>query len=317
MDFLRNVIRPDETEVPMVPKAANNNIRPELSMQAKVGARLAEIRNSKVANDNEPSKAEANDNNETVLSTSGKVEVASTASRLDALRRALSEHAANDTRGEAEVARKAPVNLPVAEAEVAEVKAAKVPEKAIIPQYSDFSGIDINRLPRNVPEARAVTGLLEINKLEAETRNEIADLQKFNENASKVMNYIKSQNFTGMSGEYFDRVIDASNKKISESEVKAEKIAKNAHIQIEEMKAGIGEVNPNTAKVFETIFAISGRTEGKLPSNYKGGHGGKFWLANGGGKNVISSLITGLSTPKEASAKKTVNDNHAPVATAA
>lgn len=312
----------------LMKKVANDN-NAELSMSGKVNAKLSEIMKANpekagafsALKDDFKVETTANDNN--FFSTSGTVEVSSSTSRLDALREALAKH--NNT--EAVQAPESSEEFPRTVAEQVqesehEVIGSVVDEKqtkfkpAYNVQYPVPTGLDLSRLP-NIPEAKSIETFSEAYKLETAMKQKVGELKGFNVDAKKVINYINSQNFTGLSGEYFDRVVAASNKKIEESIAKARDIVNTKTAEIENLTQGIKPVNPQITRCLGVLDNSRGTSFG-LPKTIA-----NVLLERGNGEDLANTLVvngsTGISFIRALSARKMEvgNDNNGASAKAA
>jgi hypothetical protein len=288
-----------------------NQVRRDLpladAIAAKTNSRLNTIIQKtseapKAANDNMEAPKAANDN-AGVWSTSGKVEVASTQSRLDELRKALGKYTEETKATEAEVfedlTSEQEVRVPTKEEQMPEpvLETGQTEVKAPFPQYTSLSGIDINNLPAHVPEAAGVANLLQIRDLETKMRGEVAGLKKFNGDAGNVINYINRQGFTGLSGEFFARIISAAEAKRYESKSKAIEIINEATKKIEKLKEASSEVDPGAIRAFEILSA---KPSVEMPIGYKTGGGAKFLKAVNDNTSANAFIIALQAANKKA-----------------
>ncbi len=266
-----------------------NQVRRDLpladAIAAKTNSRLNTIIQKtseapKAANDNMEALKAANDN-AGVWSTSGKVEVASTESRLEQLRaalRAATNAEANADKGEVgEVHVTEPVVAVSASEERAPepvLETGQTEVKASLPQYTSLSGIDVNNLPKNIPEARGIVSMSAKYEIQNNLKEEMSVWKARRENIEWASQMLSSKgDVDDWTKDYFKTLIGANENNIGKINAKAENLVQKADEEISELGEVVG-VDEASIKAFATLTHI--RSERFNSTVYRGANGSKF-----------------------------------------
>lgn len=280
------LIRNEEESLKMSGKV---NTKPGEKLAATEAPKTVEerLRSAMVQHSPKIAENEAPEKNVEAWSTSGKVEVASTESRLNQLRAALERHNAEmQTNNEDLGAEKVPASMEDVQPVIESIKSEA---KAPLPQYSSLSGIDVDKLPKNIPEVKGVSKLVEIEKLQTTMKLEVRDLKDFTVNADRINSFISNQELTGISEEFYKRIVAATTAKREEAVKKAGEIVADVNAEIGRLQDKIGEINPMAIKAFDVL---SRKPSVEMPKGYKTGGGAEFW--NAANDNSALAFISAL-----------------------
>lgn len=274
------ILQPEQPNLPTV----KQDLSLADAIAAKTNSRLNTIIEKiseapKDANDNMEAPKAANDN-ASVWSTSGKVEVPSTESRLDELRKALGKYTEETETTEAEMFEdhtpEQEVRVPTKEEQMPEpVMETKQPEvKASFSQYTSLSGIDVNNLPKNVPEAKGIMSMSAKYEIQNNLKEEMGVWRARRENVQWASEVLSSrEGVDEWTKEYFQTLIAANNSNISKINTKAEGLIKVAEEEMGHL-GEVGEVDETATRAFATLEQM--RVKGFEFPAYKGSDGGLF-----------------------------------------
>lgn len=210
------------------------------------------------------------------------------ASRLDALRAALKNHegeeenlattkSAEEPSSEESILSEPEEVTNVVEEAPEPVLETEEPEvKASFQQYSGLNGIDINNLPKDIPEARGIFSMSAKYEIQDNLKKEMNIWRARRENIQWASAMLSSKEDTDdWTKEYFNSLVAANENNIGKINAKAEGLVEDANKKI----AALGEtptVNQSEIQVFSTLAQI--RSERFTFPVYKGSDG--YVLAN-------------------------------------